>query len=242
VCLPATSDLPPRGPAGAHGTSQPLARRARPVPPRRPPWPTGPATRGTSPGRGRARRGPKPAHDLRPLVNGLVASHGWESPVSHPSHSRVLPDQPVNGGLACAGRGSAAPRTGPAPRIQWRGDFRCAGVPRPDPQRQVGYLVPVPSDRPAPGRGRAIGSRYWRPGPPLPLGPSPAARKSDVRWDRPRPKGVHLCALACCDGRPVSRSAPWRSPRVRSGRCTRAPSPMDSPLTDTPSPRVAHAL
>ncbi len=27
-----------------------------------------------------------------------------------------------------------------------------------------------------------------------------------------------------------------------SGPCTRAPSHMDSPLTDTPSPRVAHAL
>jgi hypothetical protein len=189
----ALGDLPPGVPTGPHGVSLPLARRARPVPPRRPFWPTGPAARGTSPGRGRARRGPKASRDLRPLVNDLVASHGWEGPVSHPSHARVPPDQPVNGRLACAGRESAAPRTGPAPRNQRRGGFRCAGVPGPDPQRQVGYLVPVPSDRPVPGRGRAIGSRYWHPGPRLPQGPSLDARWGGEGWDRPRPlaRGVH---------------------------------------------------
>ena len=144
--------------------------------PRRPRWLAGPATRGTSPGRGRARRGPKPARDLRPLVNGLVASHGWESPVSHPSHSRVLPDQPVNGGLACAGRGSAAPRTGPAPRIQWRAAFGVRAFP--DPTR---------SDR------WAIWSRCRVTGPPLVedelLGPGTGVPAHPCHWALLPPPG-----------------------------------------------------
>jgi hypothetical protein len=148
------SDLPPGGPGGPHGFRRPLARRARPVPPRRRPMTGGARRPGHVPRAWKDASGQKPAPDLpRAPSRKLPGCSTWVRKPSVTSESLTgPPDQPVNGRLACAGGESARLRLArfPRPAVAWRGVFSCAGVPGLGPLRRAGYLVPVPSDWPVP--------------------------------------------------------------------------------------------
>jgi hypothetical protein len=73
------SDLPPGGPSGPHGFLRPLARWARPVPPRRRPMADGARRPGHVPRTWKGAAGPRPAPGLRPLVSVPVAPRGGEA-------------------------------------------------------------------------------------------------------------------------------------------------------------------
>jgi hypothetical protein len=172
------------------GSPGPFARRARPVHSPLPGETSGAHHPGHTPGRGRARRGPGPARDLRPLMSASDAPTGWGEPEGVSESVTASPDQPVNGRLACAGEVCCASRGDPPPAVRgsrdqlpsaWA-DCRCAGVPRLDPgvRRAIGTRCrptgPSPSQDWTIGRGVAVPAHPMSRA--LPLPPS----RGDKRW------------------------------------------------------------
>jgi hypothetical protein len=171
------------------GSPGPSARRARPVHPPRPGEAGGAHLPGPTPGRGRARRGPRPARDLRPLKSAADAPTGRGEPDGVSEPVTASPDQPVDGRLAWAGGSLLRLARVPRPTSVGWGRLSVCGRSQTRPGRETGYLVPVPTGRPAPpGTGLSVAGSTYR---PIPCpGPYLATPRSDRRGARPTSQGI----------------------------------------------------